>query len=233
MKRIHKILSVFLICMALFSGNVYASTLGSSYYTYRVTMYAPDGRTISVDSSAVPAWKNVGWFEYPVVAMYAPDGRSIIVASTDVYTWENVGWIDGRRTTTIYAADGRSATVPLWQLQQYLNVGWYETPVLSTNSFYYPGTSLPKYDSVVWGTFISRNGDYTSDGAYFETYGYVSDLTNKQRYVDYLEQNGWEYFDADVEDEASFWTLTKGNTMVTIGYFYSHDRVWVTFGDMH
>lgn len=231
MKKLKNLLLVSLICSMFFTVNVYATVSSSAYYNYNVTMYAPDGRSISVARADVQAWKNVGWFEYPVVAMYAPDGRSIIVASTDVYTWENVGWIDGRKTAEIYALDGRRATVPLWQLQQYLNVGWYENPVGSPalSSSFYPGTNVPRYESVVWGRFIDSEQKYSNNGTLVYTYSYKSDFDNKNSYIDYLEQNGWEYYDSEVEDDNSSWYLVKDGKLISVTYYYSSENVLLIF----
>ncbi len=230
MEKMKKIVSVLLVCITLFSVDAVAAT--ATQYDYSVTMYAADGRTVAVPIWEIQTWKNVGWYDYPVVTMYAPDGRSIVVAALDVYTWENVGWIDGRKTTTIYAPDGRTATVPLWQLQQYLSVGWYDYPVYVATS-YYPGTSLPKYDFVVSGTYISHEAGYTEGGSYATTYWYKSDYTSKNNYIDYLRSIGWEYFDAEVEDESSTWVLTGGNMMVLVTYYYYDEEVYVTFGSIY
>ena len=57
-----------------------------------VTMYAQDGRTISVHDSQVQAYKNVGWYTEPFVTMYALDGRRIQVQKSQVGAYQKVGW---------------------------------------------------------------------------------------------------------------------------------------------
>ena len=57
-----------------------------------VTMYAQDGRTISVHDSQVQAYKNVGWYTEPFVTMYALDGRRIQVQKSQVGAYQDVGW---------------------------------------------------------------------------------------------------------------------------------------------
>ena len=103
----------------------------------------------------------------------------------------------------------------------------------SDNSFFYSGTSIPKYDSIVSGTLLLHEGDYLDDGSYVDSYCYKSDLTSKNDYVDYLERNGWDYFDSEVDNESSSWTLTKGNTLIVVSFYFSDDHVFLTFGDIY
>ena len=115
-----------------------------------VTMYAQDGRTKSVDSSKVSAYKKVGWYEG--VTMFAKDGRSKIVSPFKVAAEKKVGWYEGVKMysstgtekvvspfkvkeeklngwnieVTMFAQDGRSIVIPPAQVAAYKKVGWYE-----------------------------------------------------------------------------------------------------------
>ena len=122
MKKLTKAL-VLILVFTLLSTNAHATT-----------MYAPDGRSINVDSYDVHTWENAGWYSYPVVAIYAPDGRAMTVSADSVSSFESVGWIDGRKTIQIYSVDGSTATIPLWQLESYKSVGWYDYPVVAMYS---------------------------------------------------------------------------------------------------
>lgn len=62
-----------------------------------VTLYAPDGRTIDVFESEIPAYKEVGWYETleeTQQILYAPDGRTITVYQAEVPAYQNVGWYE-------------------------------------------------------------------------------------------------------------------------------------------
>lgn len=58
----------------------------------KATMYASDGRTISIPKAEIEAYKSVGWYTVPVQMMYAADGRTLIVEKKDVVAYQNVGW---------------------------------------------------------------------------------------------------------------------------------------------
>ncbi|MBE6704964.1 MAG: hypothetical protein E7583_06835 [Ruminococcaceae bacterium] len=69
-----------------------ASALTATASAATVTMYAEDGRTITVQDYEVSAYRNVGWYTEPFVTMYALDGRSIKVQQSQVPAYQNVGW---------------------------------------------------------------------------------------------------------------------------------------------
>lgn len=115
-----KIISVTLLITILLSSFIgLAST--------SVTMYAPDGRTVNIWDYEVEAWKNVGWYDYPVTTVYAPDGRTAVIYTGDVQAWKNVGWYD-YPVTTVYAPDGRTAVIYTGDVQAWKSVGWYTEP---------------------------------------------------------------------------------------------------------
>lgn len=62
-----------------------------------VTLYAADGRTLSVAAEDVPAYLAVGWYQTQAeaanaVTLYAADGRTLSVAAEDVPAYLAVGW---------------------------------------------------------------------------------------------------------------------------------------------
>ncbi|MBE6703656.1 MAG: trypsin-like serine protease [Ruminococcaceae bacterium] len=123
-----------------------------------VTMYAADGRTISVPESSVEAFETVNWYTAPPVMMYSADGRTIMVSGDKVDAYKAVYWYtsppvkmfaaDGRTilvseedveaykavgwfpetTVTMYAQDGRIISVKQSDVEAYKNVGWYTEP---------------------------------------------------------------------------------------------------------
>lgn len=94
-----------------------------------VTMYAPDGRTISIPQSEIEAYKNVGWYTEPVVLMYAADGRTRYTLQSEVAAYKGVGWYT-EPVVLMYAADGRTRYTLQSEVEAYKGVGWYTEPVV-------------------------------------------------------------------------------------------------------
>ncbi len=94
-----------------------------------VTMYAADGRTLSVIQSEVELYKTVGWYIEPVVIMYAADGRTLPVIQSEVELYKTVGWYT-EPVVIMYAEDGRTLPVILGEVELYKTVGWYTEPVV-------------------------------------------------------------------------------------------------------
>lgn len=102
-------------------------SLLSSTIAYAQTLYAPDGRTINVDSSSADSWKAVGWFDYPVMNIYSANGKKIVIAKSEFTKWKSVGWYNSP-VMTIYAPDGRTATISESDYDKWKAVGWSSTP---------------------------------------------------------------------------------------------------------
>ena len=115
-----QILAIIIISVMLLSVPSYADS--------KITVYAPDGRTATIYSSQLQAWKNVGWYDYPVTRMYTPDGRTAVISKNAVESWKNVGWYD-YPVVKVYAPDGRTAVISKNALQSWKSVGWYDYPV--------------------------------------------------------------------------------------------------------
>ena len=101
------------------------------FYT---TMYAMDGRTISVKKSEVEAYKKVGWYanrSEVIQTLYSPNGSSKEVYKSEVQAYLNDGWYADRSEViqTLYSPNGSSKEVYKSEVQAYLNDGWYEYPV--------------------------------------------------------------------------------------------------------
>ena len=77
MKKIISIITLIILTILLFCT---ASAV--------TTMYAPDGRTVKIHDHEVQAWKNVGWYDYPVSTVYAPDGRYAVISKNAVESWK-------------------------------------------------------------------------------------------------------------------------------------------------
>ena len=83
-----KLLLVFLtvvILMTSLSVGISAST--------KVTMYANDGRTATVDKADVKAWESVGWFTYPVTIV-SKDGLGYVIAASEYDKYISRGYED-------------------------------------------------------------------------------------------------------------------------------------------
>lgn len=113
-----KFLSVFFIATCILS----MSTMGTVSAARNVTMYAADGRTISVPSGEVNDYKKVGWFVQPPVLMYAEDGRTLYVDRDEIAIYENLGW---SLKKTMYAADGTTRQVSGDAIASYKAAGWF------------------------------------------------------------------------------------------------------------
>ncbi len=68
----------------------------------KVIVYAPDGRSKTIDEVELEDYKSVGWYEEPVTYMYAIDGRKEVVALGEVDAWKNVGWYTGYEPEYVY-----------------------------------------------------------------------------------------------------------------------------------
>ena len=117
-----KSLVVAVLCMVL--------ALFSVAQEARVTMYAKDGRTISIAESAVEDYKKVGWYEG--VTVWAIDGRSKVISPFKVEEERAVGWYANQSDAmvTMYALDGRQKQVYKANVEKEKAVGWYTEPVV-------------------------------------------------------------------------------------------------------
>ena len=98
--------------------------------TANVTMYADDGRTLTVPALEIKAYKAVGWHSKPIpVTLYADDGRTLTVFAHEVAIYEAVGWHTQPVPVTVYADDGRTLTVFANEVEAYEAVGWYAQPI--------------------------------------------------------------------------------------------------------
>ncbi len=95
------------------------------------TLYASDGRTLTVKDSREEAFKLFGWYESPeqakLITMYATDGRTIEVANAQKEAFKKVGWYETYEEViyTMYSEDGRTMNVYKDQGELYRGVGWF------------------------------------------------------------------------------------------------------------
>ena len=82
----------FYVSSGYYNGERFFSVLIAT-----TTLYALDGRTMSVLDTEVPSYLNAGWYETieeTQQTMYAPDGRTILIFKAEVPAYKNVGWYE-------------------------------------------------------------------------------------------------------------------------------------------
>lgn len=120
-----RILCLLLTCVVLFTAFIPFAKADE------VTMYASDGRTISVKQSDISLWMDVGWFETAedarIITMYALDGRTIEIPQYYREAYRKVGWYNTREEVTLmmYSTDGRTIEVYKDAAEAHHKVGWY------------------------------------------------------------------------------------------------------------
>lgn len=121
-----------------------------------VTMYAADGRTITVPDHQVAAYEAVSWFTAPPVIMHAEDGRTIQVSGDKVEAYKKVGWYTAP-PVKMYAADGRTILVSGDEVEAYKRVGWYVPAMVTMHAadgrtITIPENQIDAYKAVGWYT---------------------------------------------------------------------------------
>lgn len=146
-----------------------------------VTMYAPDGRTLTVPDSEVGAYEAVGWYREPPYLMYAADGRTLYVNQSEIGAYEAVGWYR-EPVRTVYAKDGRTLAIPQSETAAYQNVGWF----LSQEEAYYNGV-IDSYNAVMavqdYNGAIKLCADALNSGVLVPGSIFHNDITAKRRAV--------------------------------------------------
>lgn len=164
-----------------------------------ITMYAPDGRTVTVYKAEQEAWQKVGWYVAPVITMYAPDGRTVTVYKTEQEAWQKVGWYD-TPVTTMCAPDGRTVIVYKAEAEAWEKVGWYE--IISGDDTYVNQQGLSsKTDFLVWVSkheykvrvYAGSKGNWNLINEFTCTIGKPSTPTCEGTYRYYQAQKMWDY----------------------------------------
>ena len=120
-----RLLCLFLSLTVIFTAHI------SMTEAEDITMYASDGRTVSVLEQDIEAWKAVGWFETAedakMITMYSTDGRSLTIPQYYRDAHLSVGWYNTREevTITMYSTDGRTLEVYKDLAPAHNEVGWY------------------------------------------------------------------------------------------------------------
>lgn len=132
-----------------------------------VTMYAADGRTITVPNHQVAAYEAVSWFTAPPVIMHAEDGRTIQVSGDKVEAYKRVGWYTAP-PVRMYAADGRNILVSGDEVEAYKQVGWFVPKMVEMYSADGRTITIPEpqteaYKAVGWYTSVPVTM-YAADG---------------------------------------------------------------------
>lgn len=146
---------------------------GTSLSSLAATMYAADGRIISVPDSDVYAYSQVGWYTEPVMTVYALDGRELVIPIAQLSAYESVGWYRSLPKVILYAADGRTLEVEQNRVAAHLAVGWYTEPVttvyaLDGRTLVIPVSQTALYESVGWYKTLPKVTLYSMDGRTIE-----------------------------------------------------------------
>ena len=79
--------------------------------TAAVTLYAEDGRTMTVNANQVSAHEAVGWYRYPVTRIYSASGESKVIPVSEKDAWLAAGWY-AERIVPLPSGFKRTATLP-------------------------------------------------------------------------------------------------------------------------
>lgn len=114
----------------IFAVIVWISSVPAAFADGYVTMYASDGRTISVLESEVSLYGSVGWYEHiydVVIPMYDTNGIVQNVYTDDAPQKLKEGYTYAKSDTTelMFSDDGRFIYVPHAQADAYMSVNWY------------------------------------------------------------------------------------------------------------
>ena len=114
----------------LLSLIVSVSSIPAAFAESYVTMYASDGRTLSVAESEVALYGSLGWYEHiydVIVPMYDTNGNIQSVYTDDALQKLKEGYTYAKSETTelMFSDDGRFICIPHAQVNAYLNVNWY------------------------------------------------------------------------------------------------------------
>ncbi len=115
----------------IFAACIMMLSFCASGAAKKVTMYAPDGRTVIVAESSVEDYKKVGWFtdiEDVTVTMYAEDGSTSTVFIADIEQQKQLGWYENKEDVlvTMYSTDGSTKQVYKAFVKQETEAGWHE-----------------------------------------------------------------------------------------------------------
>lgn len=114
----------------LLSAVISLCLMSATFPEKSVTMYASDGRTLSVLESEVGLYGSLGWYEHiydVVVSMYDKNGvlESVFVDDAPQKLTEGYTYAKSETTQLMFADDGRIIYVPHAQVSAYLAVNWY------------------------------------------------------------------------------------------------------------
>lgn len=79
-------------CILCDSINVKSEEIKAEETIEYITLYAPDERTISVPISDVEAYKNVGWYEEPVIYVWHLNEYQVVIYKKDLQAYLDTGY---------------------------------------------------------------------------------------------------------------------------------------------
>lgn len=197
-------------------------------YAADVTLYALDGRTISVSENDVAAYtaEGMGWFIDKPVEMYALDGRTITVPKNSVESYKNVGWFvkeevkeetpvevekPAPKRVAVKYTDSTVVSVPEEHVEMYKALGWVladEDEVVPTTVIMYSPDGeekeinikdIAKYEQAGW---VKTKPVIKKMTVYYHD-GQSKEI-NEKEYKDYEAQGWYHAYDAAVYSYAVF-----------------------------
>ena len=119
------------ILTVLLSAVISLCLMSATFPEKSVTMYASDGRTLSVSEKEVGLYGSLGWYEHiydVTVSMYDTEGvlQNVYVDDAPQKLKEGYTYAKSETTQLMFADDGRIIYVPHAQVAAYLAVNWYQ-----------------------------------------------------------------------------------------------------------
>ena len=114
----------------LLSAVISIYLMSATFPEKSVTMYASDGRTLSVSEDETELYGSLGWYEHlydVVVSMYDTEGvvHSVYVDDAPQKLKEGYTYAKSDTTQLMFSDDGRIIYVPNVQVPAYLAVNWH------------------------------------------------------------------------------------------------------------
>lgn len=156
-----------------------------------VTIYSPMGEAVSVYSTQLKPYFELGWvenYEDAKTDIYTGGGQSARVFCGEVPKYLKLGWFASyeEATVRIYNGKGQPAVIFLDELSEYLSLGWYENyedtlayvydkygtsyvifidevPFYISNGFFIPQKEIDPLKPMVALTFDDGPGIYTDE----------------------------------------------------------------------
>ncbi len=209
----------------------------------KVTLYAGDGRTLTIPDFLKQTYLNLGWYERPVTTLYALDGRQQVFYDEQVEAQCTVGWYK-EKPVILYALDGRQQYFLPKDVEAQCTVGWYKTAPVTLytrdgRSKVFSPNEVEKQRSVGWyykselerinelekiaKSFYVGQKVWLSGKAYTPV-GYVTTINGGNIYVLWKYFYDWNSYRIYNQQDILIAERSTGITLGTI-YGYSADAI--------